>query len=404
MSLKAGRRPIDVLASPYASRLNLLRSYSILRAPAARRLYRSPPTIRFASSFDPRRPSLDSVSLHRLEEERRAYYQRRSYYAAGGAVVCMIAALLVTTAVPKEHSDARPDDPLHNVERGTPVVRGVTGGAEFKKIGGGPPPHDDESLPLVPTGTSVVPTFPKTLNLGRMDASGVDGKAEYQLVGLGIRTVSFLGIQVYVVGLYVATEDIALLQQALIRKMDPVATTLINSEKDKLRSLLLDSEQSEKIWTGVLKETAFRSAIRVVPTRNTDFQHLRDGWVRGITARSQSTSRAGNEEYDDEKFGLAMRDFKGVFSGGARKSVPKSKTLLLMRDRRGALNLWYDEDVGGQEPLHLGGVDDERIGRLLWMGYLGGKQVASEGARASVVEGIMELVERPVGTVATQVL
>jgi hypothetical protein len=35
---------------------------------------------------------------------------------------------------------------------------------------------------------------------------------------------------------------------------------------------------------------------------------------------------------------------------------------------------------------------------------LGGKTVASEGLRRSVVDGIMELVERPVGRVETQVV
>jgi hypothetical protein len=38
------------------------------------------------------------------------------------------------------------------------------------------------------------------------------------------------------------------------------------------------------------------------------------------------------------------------------------------------------------------------------LNYLAGKTVASEGARKSIVEGIMEFVERPVGTVATQVV
>jgi hypothetical protein len=49
-------------------------------------------------------------------------------------------------------------------------------------------------------------------------------------------------------------------------------------------------------------------------------------------------------------------------------------------------------------------VRDERVARLVWLGYLAGGTVASEGARRSVVEGVMELVERPIGTVETQVV
>ena len=295
-----------------------------------------------------------------------------------------MATLITIAFIPKERNDSRPDDPLSRVKEGTPVVK-----------------EDGVGNERVPTGTSTVPSFPKTIDLADGDEAKPDGKAEYQLVGLGIRTVSFLGIQVYVVGLYVATEDVADLQRALIRKLDPVATTLIRSEKDKLRSLLLDPERGEEIWTSILQDTQFRSALRIVPTRNTDFQHLRDGWVRGITARTQSASRAGSGTYEDEAFGLAVRDFKAIFSGGSRKSVPKTKTLLLIRDGAGALSVVYDDEV--DKPLQLGRVQDRRIATLIWMGYFAGSKVASEGARKSVVDGVLEFVERPIGTVATQV-
>ena len=52
----------------------------------------------------------------------------------------------------------------------------------------------------------------------------------------------------------------------------------------------------------------------------------------------------------------------------------------------------------------LGHVSDGRVGRLLWLLYLGGKNVSSEEARKRVVEGCLGLVERPVGTVETRVL
>ena len=375
-----------------------------LQRPLCQSLRKSLTATRLASTSQRSPPSLDRITSHRLDAERRAYYQRRSYYAAGGAITCMLATLLLVSFIPKEQNDARSDDPLNRLESGTPVVRGVTGGLEIRKAGKGILDQGKkDGVDEVPTGTSTVPTFPKTIQLPDDGSAAIDGKTEYQLVGLGIRTVSFLGIQVYVVGLYIATDDISSLQQALIRKVDPVATTLIKTEKDNLKSLLLDPQRSEEIWSSVLKDTKLRSALRIVPTRNTDFQHLRDGWVRGITARSQAASRSGNDEYEDGGFGNAMQDFKVIFSGGARKSVPKTKTLLLMRDRNGALNVWYDDGTEGQEMVKIGGVRDERIGRLVWVGYLAGKSVASEGARKNIVDGVMEFVERPIGTVATQV-
>ncbi|KAI9703703.1 MAG: Altered inheritance of mitochondria protein 18 mitochondrial [Candelina mexicana] len=353
----------------------------------------------------PREP-LDHISFHRLETTRNAYYNRRSYYAFGGALLSMLAtlAIIATADLTPERNDSPPNSSLDNLERGTPVVKGVTGGTEVRKVGEGPTSFGSQGErgaegESVETGTSSVPTFPKSITLDVEEEGGVGGRGvEYQLIGLGIRTVSFLGIQVYVVGLYIATDDIASLQQALIRKIDPVATTLIKSEKDRLRDLLLDmSENGEKVWDEVLRECAARTVIRIVPTRNTDFGHLRDGWVRGITARSQK------EGYIDEDFGKAIFDFKNVFSGGIKGSVPKGKTLLLARGKDGKLGVWFDEGKG-EKIVRMGGVSDERIGRLVWLGYLAGKKVASEGARKSVVEGVMEFVERPIGTVATQVV
>jgi hypothetical protein len=184
--------------------------------------------------------------------------------------------------------------------------------------------------------------------------------------------------------------------------VDPLATALVPGEREKLKNMLMDPDKGEEVWKEILKHEGLRTAIRIVPTRNTDFMHLRDGWVRGITGRSQRAAQVGNKEYDDESFGEAIRDFKGMFGGGARKSVPKGQTLLLTRDAKGAMIAWY---VGEGKPMmQLGEVTDERISRLLWLGYLAGKTVASEGARQSIVDGVMEFVERPVGTVTTQVM
>lgn len=267
-------------------------------------------------------------------------------------------------------------------------------------------PAADE-VEQVETGTSTIPTFPKTIHLSGPSSPSapstlsVDDQ-EYQLVGLGVRTVSFLGIQVYVVGMYIALSDIAILQECLIRTIDPVATTLVANEKTKLKELLLDPERSEEIWNSILKDGKIRTALRIVPTRNTDFMHLRDGWVRGITAKTQKSPVVREDPvFSDESFGLAVNDFKAIWGGGARKNVPKGETLLLTRDARWGMEAWYEDKNGS---LKLGQVKDERVSRLIWLGYLGGKNVSSEGARQSIVDGCMDYVGRPVGTVATQVV
>lgn len=294
----------------------------------------------------------------------------------------------------KLDSGRRADDPLVVLGRERKVV--------VQKLGEEP----EEKIDTVETGTSYVPTFPrivlfiddeKELGVGKEGVGpGVsdDQLVEYQLLGLGIRTVSFLGVQVYVVGMYVATDDIARLQEALIKKIDPIASTLVAGEKEALKARLYDPEEGTRIWSEVLRDAGVRSLVRIVPTRNTDFGHLRDAWVRSLTARAQNDK----EEFGDEVFGRNVAEFKKLFNRG---SVPKGKELLLARDRLGKLAVWYDDGkIGAQR---LGDVTDERLSRGLWLNYLAGKTVASEGARKSIIDGLMEYVERPIGTVATQV-
>lgn len=298
-----------------------------------------------------------------------------------------------------------------------------------------------EGVEQVPTGTSSVPLFPTTIQLPKYQGSSTPSniqsgdevigteEEEYQLLGLGIRTVSFLRIQVYVVGLYVAKSDIVELQQRLVQVAvnppseeqvisNPVgatsATSLVSTERQLLKELLLDEEKGEDVWNAILKDDGLRTAFRIVPTRNTDFLHLRDGWVRGITARAQKANLKAKAaapvgeaaplgEYQDESFGSAMNDFKGLFGGGQRKNVPKGQTLVLMRSAHGELDALFQPDAA--KPFRfMGRVSDERIGRLVWLNYLAGKNVSSEDARRSVVDGVMGIVERPIGTIVQKIV
>lgn len=185
------------------------------------------------------------------------------------------------------------------------------------------------------------------------------------------------------------------------------ATSLVPPERAQLKELLLDAERGDAAWTALLKEDGIRTAFRIVPTRNTDFMHLRDGWVRGITGRAQQKKAAPGSaqpgEFQDAGFGTAMNDFKAVFGGGQRKSVPKGQTLVLLRQAHGALDALFQTDPSN--PIQwMGRVVDERVSRLVWLNYLAGKNVSSEGARRNIVDGLMTVVERPVGTVVQRVV
>ena len=385
------------------------------------------------------------------QQQQRARHRRSMYISTAGLVGSSVGLCILIQSDPFNISKLDEDDKPAAINRkhNSKLQLDASPGAPVFPNTGGPPvlrvPGQDDSLQQVPTGNSSVPYFPTTIRLpSQLDARGVKELKqgdelpmspspsvpgskdttgeEYQLLGLGIRSVSFLRIQVYVVGLYVAKSDIGELQRLLVRTairppgeeegssyVADAATSLVPKERERLKELLLDPERSTVVWNEIVKQSqterrhegqghqadnGVRTALRIVPTRNTDFIHLRDGFVRGITARA-TQNKTG--EFQDESFGDSVNDFKSVFGGGFRKSAPKGQALLLHRNARGVFDALYQADPG--QPMRwMGRVDDERISRLVWLHYLGGKTVASEPARQNIVEGVMGVVERPIGT------
>ncbi|KAI0145125.1 chalcone-flavanone isomerase [Xylariaceae sp. FL1272] len=339
--------------------------------------------------------AVENLNVNRMRNESYEYHVRRRTFLLSGVFAGLIATAYTASLLFKAVKKSWTTDKATKLDSGLPDKAdpfSTEAGSKRKTV-----LHDDQGREIVPTGNTTVPTFPRLLDLaiGAQEGQETVNGVEYTLVGLGVRTVSFLGIQVYMVGYYIATQDIATLQSRLVKEINPIATTLVSNEKEELRTALLDPENGEQLWNKILKDARPRSLFRIVPVRDTDFHHLRDGFVRAITARTQGN----NADFGDEAFGMAMKDFKTLFNRG---KVPKSRELLMCRDGAGILTVTYDDGHSGMGTI--GRVEDERVSRLLWLNWLAGKKVASEPARKNIVEGIMEFVERPVGTVATQVV
>lgn len=343
--------------------------------------------------------------VYSIEHPQRITFSQKFPPIIAG--VCVVSSLLASLAFPSSTRALKNDS-----SKNTELALEVSARTEITVNRPG-------DLDGVPTGTSTVPLFPHTLWLPRIGAAhdrkssalpaglgALDTNEEYHLLGLGIRTVSFLGIQVYVVGIYVAVSDLARLQESMVRAIAmPGATTLVEREKGDLSRLLADAKGSEQIWGTILKQDGIKSVLRIVPTRSSGFGHLRDGWLKGITARGKK------EKFDDEDFVNALGKFKSIFGGTGIKGLEKGKALLLARGGDGLLrvclekaNAEFGASGNGDAMALMGVVEDERISRLLWLGYLAGGTVASEEARRSVVDGVLDLVERPIGTMETRVI
>lgn len=403
----------------------------------------------------------DSVSLHRADAVRRAQAIRKRNWLALGAALSMIAPIFLVKLwdVPLDN-DKKEDESKNDEDKeqstGQKIAELITGpptkadaprkaSEEFqgKKViiaagdkviaapasSENPQASDADAIDLVETGSSYVPYFPRTIRLPT-DTTGpenISSDAEYTLLGLGIRKVSFLKIQVYVVGLYVRTADLSALQNHLINTVNPTASALIPGEKEDLRQSLLDGEKSNKIWESILSKDgpgAVDMAIRIVPCRGTDFKHLQDALMRGIASRTDEVRRkqadllrqqavesktialpkpVEDNEFSDESFGLSMKQFKGIFQGKGK--APKGSVIIMARGKNGKLDVLYQPMVKKEsgvkmgQTTNLGNVSDDRISRLVYLLYLGGPYVSSEEARQNIVNGCVSITERPVGTV-----
>ena len=424
-----------------------------------------------AAIANPNNP-IANIEAEEIEQKRRAYYIRRAKFAAAGMLISMAMSLVIVSNMELKNADKEGQEmnkgegsknvmlaeisPKKFVSRDRADSAAPRGGyfdgnpeimqrGTQKTLAHGE--STDEDSDLVPTGNSTVPYFPRIIDLPASNSSanissptlpagnsnsigGTGNKATepYVLLGLGIRTVSFLSIQVYVVGLYVPQSSLSALQHSLTQQINPSASALIPNEKATLKSSLLDPTGSQEIWSTVLQNqlspdssssslstSPIRTALRIVPVRNTDFAHLRDGWVRAITSRTQVSARNGLHEYDDDSFATSVRDFKALFGGKGKAA--KGSVMILKRDSFGELEVLMQEEQErgyrgkietedkAMEPKYksLGIVADERIGRLILLGYLAGKDVSSESARRDIVSGIMKLVERPAGTIEAKV-
>jgi len=183
-----------------------------------------------------------------------------------------------------------------------------------------------------------------------------------RLIGLGIRTVSFLKIKVYVVGMYISEDDIDVLKNW--KRYD----------KEKFMS-----ENDESMALSIL-DLPIVMAIRIEPVRNTNGHHLRDGFTRAITHRMQDGFMS---EEDAENVLKSIKELKAKFP----KSVVKAGTaLILKKEKNGTLIIEY-------EGKNMGIVNNIWLTKNIFMSYLAAKNPISQKAKRNIADGFDELLK-----------
>ncbi|EGV60387.1 Altered inheritance of mitochondria protein 18 mitochondrial [Yamadazyma tenuis] len=187
--------------------------------------------------------------------------------------------------------------------------------------------------------------------------------SNYSMLGHGVRSVTFIGFKVYGAAIYVKDSD-----------KSKVKSIVSERGFEKLE----DVEESTELISKICDSVDFK--VRICPVRNTDFNHLRDGFVKSILSNPLSKNNAA--------VGAGLDELRTLFKG-FKGSVPKNHILLLQTDK-GKLTFTYENTKTGEIKV-LGTVNEPLVSKLLLISYLSSRKPLSEPLRKSCVEGIKNL-------------
>ncbi|KAA1115294.1 hypothetical protein PGT21_034844 [Puccinia graminis f. sp. tritici] len=248
----------------------------------------------------------------------------------------------------------------------------------------------DEPLPPMivlnqPTNQHVIDPATQLEIPAQLKPEHISLEEPMRLVGLGVRTVSFLAVKVYVAGFYADPRVLRALRVVPGWSDDLTKEKLLSKSTQKQPNL--DPKDQEEIRGEALIRNLLAApanfAIRIAPVRPTDFTHLRDGFCRSLLARVKQASQAGTiSEIDLERASQSINTFRSFFPTGV--SVPKGKALTLIRTASQSLIIEYD----GKK---LGELEDRIVARELFLAYFADQDPISIKLKESVAEGFSSL-------------
>ncbi|KAK6459802.1 altered inheritance of mitochondria protein 18, mitochondrial [Scheffersomyces xylosifermentans] len=228
----------------------------------------------------------------------------------------------------------------------------------------------DEILPAdsITVDSSIDP-FPTVLKATKDNSLHTD----FQLLGHGVRTVTFVSFKVYGIGIYVAQKD--------VKKAKNLLKEQVKATDEELNVLLNDPVQSTEIVQKLLDQDV-KLLARICPVRNTDFNHMKDGLIKSILAHSRSKEKR-------EELNPGLEQLRETFQG-RKGSVPKNHLLYLEILAGGKLAVAYENPVK-KLVVEMGVVEEPLVSNILFLSYLSGSKPLSEPLRKSCVAGLESL-------------
>ncbi|SGY38807.1 BQ5605_C003g02076 [Microbotryum silenes-dioicae] len=206
--------------------------------------------------------------------------------------------------------------------------------------------------------------------------------ARLSLVGTGVRTVSFLNVQVYTAAFYVEAKLLQRLAQVSGGWKDYSPSDLLPPFGDGQEGKGANPS-GEKLIAALLDEAD--CAVIISPLRTTTLAHLRDGFSRALIARMKLPRVTLTwSEKDGEEALESLSRLKGLFP--SRKLDKGSQLRLFYRRQRREVEFWIKEPKSDKEE-RLGAFDDRFLSRELFLSYFSDDAEISKELRKSTAMG-----------------
>ncbi|KAJ3049606.1 hypothetical protein HK097_009425 [Rhizophlyctis rosea] len=188
------------------------------------------------------------------------------------------------------------------------------------------------------------------------------------LIGLGVRQVTFINFNAYTIGFYLSPTTCSRIQKSFKWRSDFSAKHL------------LDGDQQGEYFVRDLVRGEGEVAIRIDPTRNTDGPHLRNGFMRFLTAR---LAKEDDELSEVEKTAIleAFDSLRAKFPAGR---VAPGQAFVFTKTQDGGLRVEFE----GEEFVT---VNNRWVAERFFEGYLTAEKPISEKLRRSIAEGLETL-------------
>lgn len=244
--------------------------------------------------------------------------------------------------------------------------------------------HSDDSTTTISVYSGVDP-LPKQISSPL--------STDFELIGYGIREVTFLRMKVYALGLYIAKEDIPLVKTIFNSKFiesfyEDVECNDIQSHKQHLSNALSDPKISNILIKNLITSNV-RFTARICAIRNTDLSHLRDGFIRTIR-NNPNYSVLMKDETTGDKITHGIDSLRDAFNS-VRMSAKKNSRVYMEVDGNQHINIIVHPE-GSKSPTFIGTMNEPLVTQLLFESYLGAQKPLVQAVQNTATASLVDLV------------